>query len=44
MYVLPDLKEVKKVVVNGDVIDKQIEPEWLLEDGSPYIPSQQLDC
>lgn len=36
MYALPDLNDVKKVVVNQDVIDKGAEPEWLLADGSAY--------
>ncbi|MCX8753794.1 ATP-dependent Clp protease ATP-binding subunit ClpX [Snodgrassella sp. B3837] len=36
MYALPDLTDVKKVVVNQDVIDKGAEPEWLLADGSIY--------
>ncbi|PIT47833.1 ATP-dependent protease ATP-binding subunit ClpX [Snodgrassella alvi] len=36
MYALPDLADVKKVVVNQDVIDKGAEPEWLLADGSVY--------
>lgn len=36
MYALPDLTDVKKVVVNQDVIDKGAEPEWLLADGSVY--------
>lgn len=36
MYALPDLTDVKKVVVNQDVIDKGAEPEWLLVDGSVY--------
>lgn len=36
MYALPDLNDVKKVVVNQDVIDKGAEPEWLLADGSVY--------
>ncbi|MCO6505057.1 MAG: ATP-dependent Clp protease ATP-binding subunit ClpX [Snodgrassella sp.] len=36
MYALPDLSDVKKVIVNDDVINKGAEPEWLLEDGSVY--------
>lgn len=36
MYALPDLTEVKKVIVNQDVINKGAEPEWLVEDGSNY--------
>lgn len=38
MYALPDLKNVKKVIVNEDVINLGTEPEWLLADGSPYHP------
>lgn len=38
MYALPDLKNVKKVIVNEDVINLGAEPEWLLADGSPYHP------
>ncbi len=38
MYALPDLKNVKKVIVNKDVINLGTEPEWLLADGSPYHP------
>lgn len=36
MYALPNLSDVKKVIVNDDVINKGAEPEWLLEDGSVY--------
>lgn len=36
MYALPDLKNVKKVVVNDEVIEKGVEPQWFLEDGSEY--------
>lgn len=38
MYALPDLKNVKKVIVNENVINLGTEPEWLLADGSPYHP------
>lgn len=38
MYALPDLRNVKKVIVNEDVINLGTEPEWLLADGSPYHP------
>ena len=36
MYALPDLTDVKKVIVTQDVINQGAEPEWLLEDGSIY--------
>lgn len=42
MYALPDLKNVKKVIVNEDVINLGTEPEWLLEDGSPYHPDSSF--
>lgn len=42
MYALPDLKNVKKVIVNEDVINLGTEPEWLLEDGSPYHPDSSV--
>ncbi|WP_416190194.1 ATP-dependent Clp protease ATP-binding subunit ClpX [Neisseria sp. CCUG17229] len=36
MYQLPDLKDVKKVVINQSVIDKGEAPKLLLADGSEY--------
>ena len=36
MYQLPDLKDVKKVVINQNVIDKGEDPILLLADGSEY--------
>ena len=36
MYALPDLTDVKKVIVTQNVINQGAEPEWLLEDGSTY--------
>ncbi|UOO76327.1 ATP-dependent Clp protease ATP-binding subunit ClpX [Neisseria sp. Dent CA1/247] len=36
MYILPDLKEVKKVVVNENVIGKGEKPKLLLSDGTEY--------
>ena len=36
MYALPDLTDVKKVIVTQNVINQGAEPEWLLEDGSIY--------
>ena len=39
MYLLPSLKEVKKVVVSGEVIDAGKHPLMLCEDGSEFVPS-----
>ncbi|MDO5073838.1 MAG: ATP-dependent Clp protease ATP-binding subunit ClpX [Neisseria animaloris] len=36
MYMLPDLKGVKKVVINENVIEKGEQPKLLLADGSEY--------
>ncbi|KPN74160.1 ATP-dependent Clp protease ATP-binding subunit ClpX [Neisseria sp. 74A18] len=36
MYILPGLKEVKKVVVNENVIEKGSKPKLLLSDGQEY--------
>lgn len=36
MYVLPGLKQVKKVVVNENVIEKGDKPKLLLSDGTEY--------
>ncbi|OSI23947.1 ATP-dependent Clp protease ATP-binding subunit ClpX [Neisseria dumasiana] len=36
MYILPGLKEVKKVVVNENVIEKGSKPKLLLSDGKEY--------
>ncbi|WP_416190783.1 ATP-dependent Clp protease ATP-binding subunit ClpX [Neisseria sp. CCUG12390] len=40
MYQLPDLKDVKKVVINQNVIDKGEAPKLLLADGSVYKLSE----
>lgn len=37
MYMLPDLKDVKKVVVNEKVINEGAAPKLLREDGSEYV-------
>ncbi len=39
MYLLPSLKEVKKVVVSSEVIDAGKQPLMLREDGSEFVPS-----
>lgn len=39
MYLLPSLKEVRKVVVTAEVIDGGKQPLMLLEDGTEFIPS-----
>ena len=39
MYLLPSLKEVKKVVVTAEVIDGGKQPLMLREDGTEFIPS-----
>lgn len=39
MYLLPSLKEVRKVVVTAEVIDGGRQPLMLLEDGTEFIPS-----
>jgi ATP-dependent Clp protease ATP-binding subunit ClpX len=39
MYLLPSLKEVKKVVVSSEVIDAGKQPLMLREDGSEFVSS-----
>lgn len=39
MYLLPDVPDVKKVIVNQDVIDKGVPPQLLTIDGAEYILS-----
>ena len=36
MYQLPDLKDVKKVVINEQVIERGVAPKLLKADGSLY--------
>ena len=44
MYVLPNLKDVKKVVITADVIDKNQQPILLQADGQVYqADNGQLD-
>lgn len=40
MYQLPDLKDVKKVVINQSVIEKGKAPKLLLADGSEYSTTE----
>lgn len=41
MYLLPDLKDVKKVVVNKDVVENNAMPKLLMANGKEYIlPTQ----
>lgn len=37
MYLLPDLKDVRKAVVTADVIEKGIAPKLFLENGKEYV-------
>ena len=44
MYVLPNLEDVKKVVITADVIDKNQQPILLQADGQVYqADNGQLD-
>ena len=36
MYALPDLKDVAKVVINKEVVEKGEQPKLFCEDGSEY--------
>ena len=41
MYQLPDLHDVKKIVISKNVIDKGESPQMLLTDGSVYKPKSE---
>ena len=41
MYQLPDLHDVKKIVISKNVIDKGESPQMLLADGSVYKPKSE---